>query len=135
MPHLREWSQAIVRMYEVDPGPRTVEDAVRAATDFAEAVRELARARSAEPRDDLITDLVRASEERQRLTEDEVVASAVLLLNAGHEASVNAFGNGLVAMLRAGHRLPGGHVSTSRSRRCSATTLRCSCSSGRRPST
>ncbi len=39
-----------------------------------------------------------------RLTEDEVVASAVLLLNAGHEASVNVFGNGLVAMLRSGAR-------------------------------
>ena len=37
-----------------------------------------------------------------RLTEDEVVASAVLLLNAGHEASVNVFGNGLVAMLERG---------------------------------
>ncbi len=36
--------------------------------------------------------------------EDEVVASAVLLLNAGHEASVNVFGNGLVAMLRSGTR-------------------------------
>ena len=39
-----------------------------------------------------------------RLTEDEVVASAVLLLNAGHEASVNVFGNGLVALLRSGRR-------------------------------
>ena len=34
-----------------------------------------------------------------RLSDDELVASVVLLLNAGHEASVNAFGNGLVALL------------------------------------
>jgi unspecific monooxygenase len=51
------------------------------------------------PADDLISDLA-ASE----LNDDEVVASAVLLLNAGHEASVNVFGNGLVAMLRRGLR-------------------------------
>ena len=51
------------------------------------------------PADDLITDLV-ATE----LSDDEVVAAVVLLLNAGHEASVNVFGNGLVAMLRRGLR-------------------------------
>jgi cytochrome P450 len=92
---LRDWSQAIVRMYEVTPAPETVEAAVRAATDFAGLVRELVAERRSRPAEDLITDLV-ATE----LTEDEVVAAVVLLLNAGHEASVNVFGNGLVAMLR-----------------------------------
>jgi unspecific monooxygenase len=106
VPELREWSQAIVKMYEVAPSQAVVDVAVRAATDFSEAVRELARERSASPRDDLLTDLVRAGEGEARLSEDEVVASAVLLLNAGHEASVNVFGNGLVALLRAGHLLP-----------------------------
>jgi cytochrome P450 len=118
-PELRAWSQAIVRMYEVSPSDAVVEAAVRAATDFAAVVRELARERAAAPRDDLVSDLVRASTLRpavdgtdgtdgpdgpERLSEDEVVASAVLLLNAGHEASVNVFGNGLVALLRAGAR-------------------------------
>ena len=92
---LRDWSQAIVRMYEVTPAPQTVEAAVRAATDFAGLVRELVAERRSSPAEDLITDLV-ATE----LTDDEVVAAVVLLLNAGHEASVNVFGNGLVAMLR-----------------------------------
>ena len=72
--------------------------------DFAGLVRELVGERRAQPADDLITDLV-ATE----LTEDEVVAAVVLLLNAGHEASVNVFGNGLVAMLRRGLR-PGADV-------------------------
>jgi unspecific monooxygenase len=89
-------------MYEVAPSEAVVDAAVRAAADFAALVRELARERAAEPRDDLVSDLVRASSEG--FTEDEVVASAVLLLNAGHEASVNVFGNGLVALLRAGVR-------------------------------
>jgi len=104
-PSLREWSQAIVRMYEVAPTEAVVDAAIRAASDFADLVRTLADHRRRQPADDLISDLV-ATE----LTEDEVVAAVVLLLNAGHEASVNVFGNGLVAMLRRGLR-PGPDVS------------------------
>ncbi len=105
-PSLREWSQAIVRMYEVDPSSEVVSAAVAAAEDFAGLIRELVRDRRDRPLDDLVSDLA-ATE----LSEDEMVASAVLLLNAGHEASVNVFGNGLVAMLRRGLR-PGDHVVT-----------------------
>ncbi len=102
-PRLREWSQAIVRMYEPAPSGAVVAAAVLAAEEFAGTVRELARERRSRPREDLLSDLAASS-----LTEDEVVASAVLLLNAGHEASVNVFGNGLVALLRAGrHPAPG----------------------------
>ena len=96
---LRDWSQAIVKMYEVAPPQSTVDNAVRAATEFAGLVRELVDERRSAPQDDLITDLV-ATE----LSEDEVVAAVVLLLNAGHEASVNVFGNGITAMLRRGLR-------------------------------
>jgi unspecific monooxygenase len=112
-PQLRAWSQAIVRMYEVAPPPAVQDAAISAAAEFAEVVRSLARDRARAPRGDLISDLVAAQDgdarpgstgRQARLTEDEVVASAVLLLNAGHEASVNVFGNGLVAMLSAGVR-------------------------------
>ncbi|MET3962922.1 cytochrome P450 [Marmoricola sp. OAE513] len=96
---LRDWSQAIVRMYEPSPSPEVVDAAVRASVDFADLVRDLADQRRRTPVDDLITDLV-ATE----LSDDEVVAAVVLLLNAGHEASVNVFGNGLVAMLERGLR-------------------------------
>jgi cytochrome P450 len=81
-----------------------VDAAVTAASEFAELVRELAAARRRAPADDLVSDLVGTE-----LTDDEVVASVVLLLNAGHEASVNVFGNGLVAMLSRGLR-PGNDV-------------------------
>lgn len=96
---LRDWSQAIVRMYEQNPSAETVDAAVRSADEFAGLVRDFIRERRARPADDLLSDLA-ATE----LTEDEMVAAAVLLLNAGHEASVNVFGNGLVAMLRRGLR-------------------------------
>ncbi len=95
-PELRAWSQAIVRMYEAAPSTEVVAAAVAAAADFAGLVTELAELRRRRPADDLVSDLVATS-----LSPEEVVASVVLLLNAGHEASVNVFGNGLVALLRA----------------------------------
>ncbi len=103
---LRDWSQAIVRMYEPAPDEAVVAAAVSAAEDFAALVRDLVGVRRRAPgsHEDLITDLA-ATE----LSDDEVVAAVVLLLNAGHEASVNVFGNGLVAMLRRGLR-PGTDV-------------------------
>ncbi|WP_370249664.1 cytochrome P450 [Nocardioides sp.] len=104
---LRLWSQAIVRMYEPgsgDPDGPVVRAAVAAATDFADLVADLADERRRRPAEDLITDLVAT-----QLSREEVVAAVVLLLNAGHEASVNVFGNGAVAMLRAGLR-PGDDV-------------------------
>ena len=94
---LRAWSQAIVRMYEPEVPQDVVDAAVRASTDFAAYVRELVAERRADPRDDLVSDLATTD-----LTDEEVVASVVLLLNAGHEASVNVFGNGATAMLRRG---------------------------------
>ena len=101
---LRDWSQAIVKMYEVDPSPEVVDAAVSSAGEFAGLIRELIRERTARPQADLLSDL-----STTELSEDEMVASAVLLLNAGHEASVNVFGNGLTAMLRRGLR-PGPDV-------------------------
>ncbi|WP_148614100.1 cytochrome P450 [Nocardioides rubriscoriae] len=96
---LRRWSQAIVGMYEVAPDHEVQAAAVAAATDFAALVRELLAERRERPRDDLMSDLAGTE-----LSDDEVVAAVVLLLNAGHEASVNVFGNGCVAALRRGLR-------------------------------
>ncbi|KAJ1684402.1 hypothetical protein LUZ63_020157 [Rhynchospora breviuscula] len=96
-PDLRRWSQAIVRMYEPVRDERVVTEAVAAASDFAALVCDLVGHRRRSPAVDLLSDLAATD-----LTEDEVVAAVVLLLNAGHEASVNVFGNGLVALLRRG---------------------------------
>ena len=101
---LRDWSQAIVRMYEAAPSQQAADHAARAQPDSAGAGRGLAAERRARPAEDLITHLAETE-----LSDDEVVAAVVLLLNAGHEASVNVFGNGLVAMLRRGLR-PGADV-------------------------
>ncbi len=102
---LRAWSQAIVHMYEPDVDDATRAAAVAASTDFGDYVREVVDHRRGHPGDDLITDLIAAREDGTNLSEDELVASVVLLLNAGHEASVNAFGNGVHALLRAPEQL------------------------------
>ena len=94
VPSLRRWSQAIVRMYEPAPSEDVVAAAVSSRHEFSDHVREHLDRRRSNPADDLTTDLLAAG-----LSDDELVAAVVLLLNAGHEASVNVFGNGLVALL------------------------------------
>ncbi len=98
---LRPWSQAIVRMYEVDRTAEQEAHARAASAEFAAYVEDLATHRAARPGEDLLTDLVQARDGSDRLSTHELVATAVLLLNAGHEASVNGFGNGLHSWLRA----------------------------------
>jgi cytochrome P450 len=96
---LRAWSQAIVHMYEQDIDQTTRDEAVAAATAFAAYVRDLLAERRASPGDDLVSDLLAERDGMTRLSVDELVASVILLLNAGHEASVNVFGNGAHALL------------------------------------
>jgi cytochrome P450 len=96
---LRPWSQSIVKMYEVNPSEQYQVEAKKAAGEFAEYVRNLAEHRKKNPGQDLITDLAMVEENGEKLNSHELVATCVLLLNAGHEASVNAFGNGMVAAL------------------------------------
>ena len=99
--HLRPWSQAIVKMYEVDRTGEQEAQARAASAEFSDYVEALAADRARHPGDDLLTDLVQARDGGDRLSGRELVATAVLLLNAGHEASVNGFGNGLHSMLSA----------------------------------
>lgn len=96
---LRDWSQAIVRMYEVAPSVEAQQEAQRACGEFASYVEALAAERVERPGDDLLTALVEERDGGDRLSRRELVATVVLLLNAGHEASVNGFGNGLASLL------------------------------------
>lgn len=96
---LRPWSQDIVKMYDYR---RTEDDEARArqaSDEFAAFMADLVDERRGHPGDDLLTQLVQVEAQGERLNERELVATAVLLLNAGHEASVNGFGNGVMALL------------------------------------
>ena len=99
-PLLRPWSQAIVKMYEVNPSLQYQTESKVAASEFAQYVRDLAESRKKNPGQDLISDLASVEENGEKLNMQELVATCILLLNAGHEASVNAFGNGMVAALQ-----------------------------------
>jgi cytochrome P450 len=89
-PSLRPWSADICKMYELNPSIEAQRDAVRASTEFSEYLRGLARERRRAPGEDLISGLAQIVDDGERLTEDELVGTCVLLLNAGHEATVNS---------------------------------------------
>ncbi|WP_448621700.1 cytochrome P450 [Geodermatophilus sp. URMC 65] len=100
-PLLRPWSNAIVKMYEYGRTPAVEDAAERAADQFVTYLRALAAERRRTPGEDLLSHLVGVRDsDGDRLTEDELVTTCVLLLNAGHEATVNVSGNGLLALLQ-----------------------------------
>ncbi|MFD8235238.1 cytochrome P450 [Streptomyces sp. NPDC059696] len=97
---LRPWSADICGMYELNPSEDTAARAVRASVEFSAYLRDLIAARRKEPGDDLVSGLIEAHDEGDRLTEQEMISTCVLLLNAGHEATVNATVNGWYALFR-----------------------------------
>ena len=101
-PRLLDWSHRMVAMYRLDRN-RTIEDAAVAATiDFSTYLRSAVALRRIRPEDDLLSLLVSTSPDREALSEDEIISNAVLLLNAGHEATVHAIGNAVAAILASG---------------------------------
>lgn len=109
---LLAWSHDMVAMYQARRD-RAVEDAAAAATiAFSDFMRGYIKQRRKAPREDLLSELIRAEEQGNRLSEDELVTTAILLLNAGHEATVHAIGNGVKALIELGIRdnISDGHV-------------------------
>jgi cytochrome P450 len=98
-PQMLDWSHKMVAMYQFGATRAVEENAAKASAEFAAFMRSCARARRADLRDDLISRLLEAESDGGRLSEDELVATAILLLNAGHEATVHGIGNGAKAML------------------------------------
>jgi cytochrome P450 len=100
--NLRPWSQAIVKMYEFDVSVEEEVAARDASSEFAAMITTMVENRKANPTNDLVSELARVEESGEKLTLRELIATCVLLLNAGHEASLNAFGNGFVAAMNDG---------------------------------
>ncbi|MFD3538808.1 cytochrome P450 [Streptomyces sp. NPDC058662] len=97
---LRPWSAEICGMFELRPDEETARRAVRASIDFSAYLRDLIAERRTRPGDDLVSGLIAAHDEDGRLTEQEMISTCVLLLNAGHEATVNTTANGWWTLLR-----------------------------------
>lgn len=96
---LLDWSHAIVRMYELTTTDEVRERANTAAAEYIEYTRALIAAKRRDPDDLLVSDLVRVEDEGDMLREDEIVSTTMVLLEAGHEATVNTLGNGMRALL------------------------------------
>jgi unspecific monooxygenase len=101
-PDLLAWSNAMVRMYQ--PGrTRADEDAAAAAAEaFTTFLGEVIAARRRSPGDDLLSQLIAAEAAGDRLSAEELVSTVILLLNAGHEATVHSVGNGVKALIETG---------------------------------
>lgn len=98
-PEVERWSSAMVGMYQAGRSRQTEERAAAAAAVFAEFLRLYIGARRRRPADDLLTHLIQAEAEGERLSTDEVIATCILILNAGHEAAVHAIGNAVKTLL------------------------------------
>jgi cytochrome P450 len=97
---LRPWSAAITRLYETDASEEDARRAEQATAEFAGALSALAQDRARRPQDDLLSALVASEAQAGGLSRDEVIATCMMLLNAGHEATVDGAGNGLLALLQ-----------------------------------
>ncbi len=96
---LLRWSNAMVKMY-IATRSREMEDAAAdAARDFSDFLRGYIEQRRNQPADDLITHLIAAEEAGEKLSTEELISTCILLLNAGHEATVHTIGNGVKALL------------------------------------
>ena len=103
-PQLLCWSNAMVAMYQARRDLAIEQAAGAASAAFADYLGTLIKTRRSAPGDDLLTHLIAAEEHGERLTTAELVSTCILLLNAGHEATVHTMGNGIKTLLETGIR-------------------------------
>jgi len=92
------WSNTIVKMYDLKVSDEDSADAENAAKEFYEYTLSLIDQKVSTPGDDMITRLAHVTENNQKLTKNQIVCTVILLLNAGHEATVNTIGNSIVTL-------------------------------------
>lgn len=96
---LLNWSNAMVAMYQASRTEKIEIAANQAAADFASYTSELIETRRKSPRNDLLSELITAETDGHHLTRQEVIGTCILLLNAGHEATVHTLGNAVKTLL------------------------------------
>ena len=101
-PQLLEWSHKMVAMYQFGRTREAEDLAVKATNEFVSYLKAYIALRRKRPQDDLMSHLIAAESEGQTLTEEELISTCILVLNAGHEATVHALGNGVKAILEEG---------------------------------
>ena len=99
---LLRWSNDMVAMYQASRSFETEVAAAKASSEFYDFMRDYIEERRQTPGDDLLTELIAAEEDGDRLTTDEMISTCILLLNAGHEATVHTIGNSVKTLLESG---------------------------------
>ena len=97
---LLAWSHDIVKMYELESTESVKATANQAASEYINYTRDLIAKKRANPDGLLVSALVQVEDEGESLSEDEIVSTTMVLLEAGHEATVNTLGNGLRALMK-----------------------------------
>ncbi len=101
-PQLLDWSHRMVAMYQARRDRAVEDDAVAATEAFTAWMHALIESRRQAMGDDLLSTLIAAEEAGDRLSTDELISTAILLLNAGHEATVHALGNSIRTLVMHG---------------------------------
>ncbi len=106
---LLRWSNAMVGMYQAGRSAQDEARAVAATNDFVDFMRDFIKMRRKDPRDDLISHLIEVSEQGAEsdaptLSTQELISTVILLLNAGHEATVHSLGNAIKLLLEHGQK-------------------------------
>ncbi|MDJ0775479.1 MAG: cytochrome P450 [Mastigocoleus sp. MO_167.B18] len=98
----RQWALALqnASASRLKPPPEIYEKAEKASREFIDYFKPIIASRRAKPQDDLISNLVKAADEGDKLTDEEIVATCTHLLTAGHETTVNLIAKGTLALLR-----------------------------------
>ena len=96
---LLSWSNAMVAMYQARRTTEIEKEANQSAADFRVYLKAYIDERRKNPRDDLLSNLIQAEELGEKLTTAELISTVVLLLNAGHEATVHTLGNGIKTLI------------------------------------
>jgi pimeloyl-[acyl-carrier protein] synthase len=95
-----KWTVALAAALDPAIGPQTLALGSEAAAEFIAYFRRLMAQRRSEPKEDLLSALLAAEQHGDRLSEDEVVATSILLLAAGHETTAGLIGNATLSLLR-----------------------------------
>ena len=101
-PDSLKWSNDMVMMYQAKRTRQHEEQAAQSSKEFSDFMRGYIEQKRHKPADDLITHLIAAEEQGDKLSTDELITTCILLLNAGHEATVHTMGNGIKALIEHG---------------------------------
>lgn len=101
-PQLLKWSHDYVGMYMFKRAADDEHAADRSAKDFADYVKTLIAERRKAPSEDLLSHMIHTEHKGQYLSDDELVSTTIVLLNAGHEATVHQIGNSVRVILESG---------------------------------